>query len=134
MPVPDLIQATVEQYFQATQSDNRVEAMVACFAPDSVSYDPAEGPSLQGQDALRQYFASIASLFVTVGLTPEFVSINGHQATVKWQGQGTTHTGRTVTFEGIDLFEMNTAGQIQSLRAYWNPAALLADLQGEGEG
>jgi steroid delta-isomerase len=131
-PAPARIQATVEQYFQATQADNRVEAMVACFAPDSVSYDPAEGPPLEGQDALRQYFASIASLFTTVGLTPEFVSINGNQAAVKWRGQGTSPTGRMVTFEGIDLFEINAAGQIQSLRAYWNPAALLTELQGEG--
>ncbi|NCJ05419.1 ketosteroid isomerase [Synechococcales cyanobacterium C] len=129
MPTPEFIQGTVDQYFKATQSDNRVEAMVACFAPDSVSYDPAEEPPLQGQDALRQYFGGIASLFATVALTPEFVAINGNQAAVKWCGQGISHTGRTVTFEGIDLFEINTAGKIQSLRAYWNPAALLAELQ-----
>lgn len=106
--------------------------MVACFAEDSVNYDPADGPALVGHDALRQYFTTIAQLFTTVGLTAEFTSINGNQAAVKWLGEGIGHNGQAVRFEGIDLFELNAAGKIQSLRAYWNPAALLTSLEGAG--
>lgn len=128
IPTAELIQATIKQYFEATRSHDRVEAMVACFAPDSVSHDPAESPALEGHAALRQYFTHIASLFATVGLTAEFASINGSKAAVKWVGQGMSHRGRAVTFEGIDLFEFNADGKIQSLQAYWDTAALLAKL------
>lgn len=124
----DTIQATLAQYFSASRSLNKVEAMVACFAEDCVNYDPAEGPALQGQAALQQFFQTIVDLFETVGLQEEFISINGHQAAVKWTGQGISRNQIAVTFEGIDLFEFNAAGQIQTMRAYWNPTAMLAQL------
>jgi steroid delta-isomerase len=126
---PDQIRSTVQQYFQASQSDDPVEAMVACFAPDSVNYDPAEGAALRGHDQLRQFFRQIADRFVTIGLQAEFISINGNEAAVKWIGQGISTMGRSVKFEGIDLFEFNTAGKIQSMRAYWNPGTMLAELE-----
>ena len=36
--------------------------------------------------------------------------------------------GREVRFEGIDLIEVNEAGKIQNLYAYWNPAEMIAQL------
>jgi steroid delta-isomerase len=129
----ETIYAAVQQYFAASridQPDQKVAAMVACFAPDSISYDPAEGPGMRGHSELQQFFSSIATLFITVGLTADFISINGNQAAVKWAGQGTSQDGRQLTFEGIDVFEFNAAGQIQTMRAYWNPTALLAELEG----
>lgn len=126
---PETIQAAVQQYFAATRSENKVENMVACFAPDSISYDPADGPALEGHDGLRQFFQGIASLFTQVGLSAEFTSINGNQAAVKWIGRGIGQNGKEVSFEGIDLFEFNPDGKIRSMRAYWQPAATIAELQ-----
>lgn len=124
------IQATLEQYFAASRQDvNKAEAMAACFAENSVSYDPAEGSALEGRDGLRQFFESVVALFQKVGLTADYTSINGHEAAVKWSGQGISHSGVEVHFEGIDWFEFNAQGQIQSMKAYWNPAAMLAQLQ-----
>ena len=125
---PETVQSTVQQYFAASRSDAKVEAMVACFAPDCVNFDPAEGSALQGHAAMRQYLTTLATLFAQIGLQEDFISINGNQAAVKWTGHGITHTGTEVTFEGIDLFELNAEGQIQCLRGYWNPAALMAHL------
>lgn len=125
---------TVEQaiaaYFSATRSpDNKVDAMVACFAPDTISYDPAEGPALSGREALRLFFQGIAQLFEEVCLYEDFVSINGLEAAVKWTGRGRSHSGQTVVFEGIDWFEIHPNGQIKTMKAYWNPAALLTELR-----
>lgn len=125
---PETIRSTIQDYFAASRSQNLVEAMVACFAPDSVNYDPADGPALYGHADLRQFFQQIASLFQTVGLHEEFVSINGNSAAVKWIGRGINQSGKPISFEGIDLFEFNADGKIQSMRAYWNPAAMLAEL------
>uniref|UniRef100_B8HNZ9 SnoaL-like domain-containing protein n=1 Tax=Cyanothece sp. (strain PCC 7425 / ATCC 29141) TaxID=395961 RepID=B8HNZ9_CYAP4 len=125
----EMIQATIQQYFAASRGSNLVEDMVACFAPDCLIYDPAEGMPLRGKAELRQFFAQMSALFSVVGLTEEFVSINGNGAAVKWHGQGISLTGRDVSFAGIDLFEFNNNAQIQLLRAYWNPIVMLAELQ-----
>jgi steroid delta-isomerase len=128
IPSPERIQASINQYFEATKSADRVEAMLACFAPDCVNRDPADGPVMEGHPEFRNYLTSVASLFSSAGLTAEYVSINGAQAAVKWIGHGTSHAGQSVSFEGIDLFEFNADAKIKSLVAYWNPAALMAEL------
>lgn len=124
----ETIQSVVQQYFAASRGNNKVEEMVACFAEDSINFDPAEGVPLRGHEDLRQFFITIANLFETVGLQEEFISINGDRAAVKWIGHGIARSKVEVTFEGIDVFEFNTSGKIQSMRAYWNPAAMLAKL------
>lgn len=126
----ETIQTTVEQYFAASRSDNKVENMTACFAHDSINYDPAEGPALQGHDELRQFFQNIADLFAMIELWEEFISINGSEAAVKWRGNGLGKNGVSVAFEGIDLIEFNADGKIQSMRAYWNPSSMLETLLG----
>ena len=47
---------------------------------------------------------------------------------MKWTGRGISKQGRNVHFEGIDVFEVNEAGKIQTLHAYWNPAEMVAQL------
>ena len=49
---------------------------------------------------------------------------------MKFTGHGTGKNGRQVTFEGIDVFEINQEGTIETMWGYWNPAALMAQLQG----
>ena len=36
--------------------------------------------------------------------------------------------GKEVNFEGIDVFEVNADGKIQTVRAFWNPAEMIAQL------
>jgi steroid Delta-isomerase len=47
---------------------------------------------------------------------------------VKWTGRGTSNQGRAVHFEGIDVFEVNEMGKIQTVYSYWNPAEMVAQL------
>lgn len=126
---PETIQAVIQQYFAASRSEDKAEGMVVCFAEDTVSYDPVGAPALQGHSQLREFFQGVAALFTKVELSEDFISINGNEAAVKWTGRGIGQNGQAVTFEGIDLFEFNSEGKIQSMRAYWNPAAMLAQLQ-----
>lgn len=130
-------QAAIATYFAATRigasPDQKAEAMTACFAEDAVTYDPVEGPPLASQAERRVFFAEIASLFAEVGLTEEFVSVHrteeGAIAAVRWTGRGICLAGQVFTFEGIDVFEINLAGKIQSLRAYWNPTVLITQIR-----
>lgn len=124
---PEMIQKVVADYFAAIRAMDR-EAWVATFAAEAVSHDPYGAPEHKGHDALRQLFDGIAGAFEQVGLTEDQVFIAGDGAAVKWTGRGTGKNGRAVTFEGIDVFTINEAGKIQEVRAYWNPAALMAEL------
>lgn len=126
---PEIISRGVKNYFAAIRAMD-VEAWIATFAPDAVSYDPVGSPPNAGHDALRQFFAAIAGAFKKVGITEDHVFIANNEAAVKWTGRGTGNNGRDVRFEGIDIFEFNEAGLIRSVRAYWNPAEVMMQLQG----
>jgi len=66
--------------------------------------------------AVKAYFAAIRAMD------------QGNGAAVRWSGRGLSRQGRKVHFEGIDVFEVNEAGKIQTLHAYWNPAEMVAQL------
>jgi steroid Delta-isomerase len=124
----ETVQKAVAAYFAATRAMDS-QAWVETFAEDGTSYDPAAPPAT-GHDALRLFFDAIVGAFSEVGLTEDSVFVVDSSAAVKWTGRGVGKNGREVIFEGIDFFEINEAGKIQTLRAYWNPATLMAQLQG----
>src|SRR5918998_2182470 len=126
---PEVISRGVKDYFAAIRAMD-VEAWIATFAPDAVSYDPVGAPPTAGHDALRQFFGAIVSAFKKVGFTEDHVFIANNEAAVKWTGHGTGTNGREVRFEGIDVFEFNEEGKIRTIRAYWNPAEVMMQLQG----
>ena len=104
------------------------DAFANSFAEDGTTYDPVGSPGITGRDGLREFLSSICKNFKSVALTEESVFVAGNGAAVKWTGRGTSINGREVRFEGIDVFEINEEGKIQTLRAYWNPAEMIAQL------
>ena len=126
---PETISKAIKAYFAALRAMDP-KAWVATFAPDGVSYDPVGAPPTVGHDALGQFMTAIMAAFEKVGLTEDHVFIAGNGAAVKWTGRGKGKNGRDVRFEGIDIFEFNDDGLIQTVRAYWNPAEVMMQLQG----
>ena len=125
---PETIQKVVVDYFAATRSMD-LDAWLATFAQDAISHEPGHEPPLQGHAALSQFFQGIAGAVESVGLKEDHIFINGNKAAVKWTGHGVGKNGVAVMFEGIDVFEINESGKIQTVWGYWNPAAMLAQLQ-----
>jgi steroid Delta-isomerase len=117
----------IQDYFAATRAMD-VEGYLSAFALDAINHDPVGGTPLKGHDAMRQFFMGIVDLFERVGLTEEFVIVAGNEVAVKWRGEGISRNGKAVIFEGIDIFELNSDGLIQTLKAYWNPAEMMARL------
>ena len=104
------------------------QAFANAFAEDGTTYDPVGTPGITGRQAIREFLESICKNFKTVGLTEDSVFVAGNGAAVKWTGKGTSSGGREVNFEGIDVFEVNQEGKIQTIHAYWNPAEMIAQL------
>ena len=123
----DVVARTIKEYFAALRAMDE-KAWVNTFAADAVSYDPVGTPAMEGHDKLAEFFQTITAAFKEVGLTENDVFIAGNGAAVKWTGRGKSKAGKDVKFEGIDVFEFNEAGKIQTLRAYWNPAEMVAQL------
>jgi steroid delta-isomerase len=124
---PEIISVAIKAYFAALRAmDER--AWVNTFAEDAVTYDPVGAQPTRGHQRLAEFFQTITAAFKEVGLTEDQIFIAGNGAAVKWTGRGTSQAGRKVQFEGIDVFEINEAGKIQTLHAYWNPAEMVAQL------
>ena len=124
---PDIVSIAVKAYFAAIRAMDQ-QAWVNTFAEDAISYDPVGAPPIIGIQKLAEFFQTITAAFKEVGLTEDEVFIAGNGAAVKWSGRGISQNGRGVQFEGIDVFEVNEAGKIQTLHAYWNPAEMMAHL------
>jgi steroid Delta-isomerase len=122
------IERTIHAYFAATRARD-ADTWVNCFTPDGVSFDPAGAPGTRGHAALRQFFDGIVELTSAIGLMEERVHICGDQAAIQWIGRGTGRkNGKPLVFEGIDVMFFDAGGKIRELHAYWNPAALMAQL------
>ncbi|HSS21479.1 MAG TPA: nuclear transport factor 2 family protein [Pyrinomonadaceae bacterium] len=124
---PEIISKVVKDYFAAIRAMDQ-KAWVNTFAEDAISHDPVGALPVVGHEKLAEFFTSICGAFKKVGLTENDVFVAGNGAAVKWSGRGTSQAGRDVRFEGIDVFEVNEAGKIQTLHAYWNPAEMVAQL------
>ena len=122
------VPAVVVRYFHA-RGKMDPDAWVACFAEQGTSYEPGSPTPLQGHATLRQFLAAVLGAFEQIDMTEDHVFQSGNRVAVKFTGRGTGKNGRHVTFEGIDVFEINQEGKIQTMWGYWNPAAMMADLQ-----
>jgi steroid delta-isomerase len=126
---PETIHTLVQRYFAATRAMD-VNAWLACFADDAVSHDPYGGRPVQGKDELRSFFLTVATAFKEIGFTEDFVTVVGNRSAVKFTARGIGHNGKAAACEGIDIFEFNDRGTIQIMWGYWDPAAMMAQLQG----
>lgn len=123
------IPAVVARYFSAI-GEMDPDAWAACFAEQGTSYEPGSPTPLQGRTALQQFLAGALEAFEKITMTQDHVFLSGNRVAVKFTGRGTGKNGRTVVFEGIDVFEINQEGKIQTMWGYWNPSAMLAQLEG----
>ncbi|HVQ39014.1 MAG TPA: nuclear transport factor 2 family protein [Pyrinomonadaceae bacterium] len=124
---PEVVSKAVKAYFAATRAMDQ-QAWVDTFAADAISYDPVGAPPIEGHQKIGEFFQTIMAAFKEVGLAEDQVFVAGNGAAVKWSGNGISKQGKKVHFEGIDVFEVNEAGKIQRVYAYWNPAEMVAQL------
>jgi steroid delta-isomerase len=124
---PEFVSKAVKAYFAAIRAMDE-QAWVNTFAEDAISHDPVGAPPIIGHQRLAEFFQTITAAFKEVGLTEDEVFVAGNGAAVKWTGRGVSKQGHKAHFEGIDVFEVNEAGKIQTLHAYWNPAEMVAQL------
>jgi len=125
----ETVQSALDSYLRAIDSLD-ADAFADCFAADGVSYDPVGAPPHEGREALRQFAQGLFAATDRLSFNLDYKSIHGNSAAMKWTGHLAAKSGRSVTFEGIDVVEVDDARKIRLLKAYWNPGPVLAALQG----
>jgi len=123
------IKTIIDAYFTNITAMNP-EGWVENFAEDAVSYDPVGEPPVKIREDYHQFIGQLQAVFEKLAATTEHIFVAGNEAAVKWTMQGVSKTGKSVSFEGITIFEINKDGKIQTTRAYWNPNLLVAQLRG----
>jgi steroid Delta-isomerase len=130
MPDPQLV-AAVETYFGAIRERDQARWLQA-FDDDAACHDPVGTAPAEGGDGLREVWRVLTAPFTKLLIAETAAFYCGSGAAVHWQARGTGVNGRTITFEGISVFEFSPEGKIQTLMAYWDPAAMMIELAGEG--
>ncbi len=125
----ETIPTAVRQYFAAIGKMD-ADSWASCFAEEGISYEPGAPAPLKGRAALRQFLVGVLGAFEAITMTEDHVFQSGNRVAVKFTGHGTGKNGRSVFLEGIDVFEINQEGKIQTMWGYWNPATMMAQLTG----
>ena len=113
------VEIVVETFYDALR-ENDVEWWNSLFAEDGVLVDPVGTPARHGRAEIQGFLSGVLSLCDKFGVSENYVFVHENTAVVKWAGNGIGKNGRSFTFEGIDIFEINERGKIQSLKAYWD--------------
>ncbi|MBP8003004.1 MAG: nuclear transport factor 2 family protein [Chloroflexi bacterium] len=123
----DLMISASDRYFAAVSRLDRA-LYLACFSPEATVHDPYGGRPWQGHEALGKFFAGMERTWTTFSMTPGEPFISGNRLATTWTAQGTSKTGKTATFAGINIFTLNEEGLISQLEAYWDFKAMLTQI------
>ena len=124
----EVIKEVIAAYFANIAAMNP-EGWIDNFAEDAVSYDPVGEPPTKVYEGYREFIGQLQAVFEKLEATTEHIFIAANEAAVKWTMDGLSKSGKSVKFEGITIFEVNAEGKIQTTRAYWSPAQMIAQLR-----
>ncbi|MFN5857708.1 MAG: nuclear transport factor 2 family protein [Pseudanabaenaceae cyanobacterium] len=125
------INLTITNYFDSF-SGYKVDQYLAQLNENVTSYDPVGvAQPTSGIAAAREFFLGIGNAMSQLTINPDHMEITADlkEVIVKWSAVGTSAAGKPVKFDGFDLFEMDAAGKIQTIKAYWQPELLMAQLK-----
>lgn len=124
-----MIRRAVADYFAALRA-MEARTWVYAFARDAVADDPSEPEPVRGEIALGSWLERLWEPFEELSVGEDLVSVDAGGAAVKWTGRGLGVSGREVTFEGIDVFDVDGRGKIRRVRRFWDPTRVMAVLAG----
>ena len=110
----------VAAYFAAVRAMDCRE-FVAVFADDALTFDPDTASPVQGHAELQAFFRALCAHFQALNEVEDAAFFAHDGAAVKWTAYGVLKDGRPLVFEGIDVFEVNEQGTIQTLWTYRDP-------------
>lgn len=125
---PETVKATVTRLLDAMK-ERDFDTWLTCFAEDVKNYNPVGTPPLQGHEAMKRVFQNTVGGFTDWKLTAESMFVAGNEAAVKYTATGKLKNGKLVVIDGISVYEVNDQGKVQTVKAYWHPAEVAAQMK-----
>jgi steroid delta-isomerase len=117
------IRATVEAYCAAFTARDRA-AYVGLFAEGAWIEDPVGSPRLEGHEAIGAFFDQSSSMAESIELRQTGpVRVAAGEAAFPMQARPSIG-GTTFCVDIIDVMTFDDAGQILTMRAFWDPAEM----------
>lgn len=113
----DQMQAVADAYVDAYKRNDR-DAVVALFAPDAVFEDPVGQPAHVGHEGIAAFWDQSHAL-AQIELAPADVIICGNEMVMIFEVHATVGDS-TMIIDAVDVFVVDDAGKISSLKAYWD--------------
>ncbi len=126
------VQATVAAYFAALNARD-LAGWLGLFAEDAVSHDPVGAPPAEDRGALEEIWKALTAATRKLEFTPGEIFYGGAGAAVQWSAKAVGVNDGEVEFSGIYVFELNADDKVQTLMAYWDPAAMMLGLAESAE-
>jgi len=117
---PEQIRAIIESYIHVNNTLD-TEGFVNLFAKDAAFYYVAETSPIIGEAAARQIAEQSIIPFREMHVTINRLFFVANGAAMFYTAQMTTQSGQSITSDGIDVFELNEEGKIQSIRFFLDP-------------
>ena len=114
------IEATIRAYAAAWAAKDR-GAWLNTFAEAATQEDPVGSRVRRGRAEIGEFWDIAMAAYDSLEIVPRNVFVVGNEAAMEWTITAVTARGG-VTFAGVDLFVLNEAGHITSVRAYWERA------------
>ncbi len=119
----DKIADWVADYFEGTRSMN-AEKWASRFAEDAIFHDPVGTEKAIGKAQILERGKGFVNAFKEVGLHETYVHCHNQTAVAKWEGRAIDQDGKTINFEGINVFHFSQEGLITSLEGFWDPSTM----------
>jgi ketosteroid isomerase-like protein len=92
--------------------------------------EPVGMPPVTSDAERRERWTLIAAGFESFAITPHDIFAGGNEAAARWTAEGRMRAGKDIRFDGISTFTLDDTGTIISMSAYFDMAALVAQVQG----
>jgi hypothetical protein len=120
------VRAVLDAYFDGINGE-RYEDVAGLFAPDGVLCAPGVRPR-RGPEEIAAYFGMVLSRYPVHHDQPTRTMIAGRTATVEIAFTGKLASGAPMTFEALDVFDLDPEGRITKLVTWYDSHLVRARL------
>lgn len=122
MAQADQTEAAVRNYVDAWNKGDR-DLFLSLFADDVVQEDPVPSTPNVGRKAVGAFWDMTFTLAERLEFEAIEIIVCGTEAILRLQIDA--HNGdTTMRINAVDIFILDDAGKVSSLRAYWDPAKI----------
>lgn len=118
----DPVRTALTAYAKVWAEDNR-EVFLSLFAPDATIEDPVGSPVVEGKKAIAAFWDNVHSLPLSYETEVVRIVSCGLEGVLVFNVT-TRGDDMAMTVRIVDVFTLNDAGRITSMRAFWDSGCM----------